>query len=73
MLSIVVAAVAKVRRHIRGQVVTLFVVIAGCVVIVAASISFVTHGCGGRDDNLVTRDDNFRYATREYANPMVQQ
>ena len=67
MLSGVVAAVAKLRRHIRGQIVTLIVVIAVCVVIVAASISFVTHGCGGRDGNLVTMDDNFRYATRENA------
>ena len=72
MLSGVVAAVAKLRRHIRRHIVTLIVVIAVCVVIVAASIRFVTHGRGGRDGNPVTRDDNFRYATREYANAMVQ-
>ena len=72
MLSGVVAAVAKLRRHSRRHIVTLIVVIAVCVVIVAASIRFVTHGRGGHDGNLVTWDDNFRYATREYANAMVQ-
>ena len=45
MLSGLVAAVAKLRRHIRRQIVTLIVVIAVCVVIVADTISFVTHGC----------------------------
>ena len=44
MLGGVVAAVAKLRRHIRGQIVTLIVFIAVCVVIVGDSIRFVTHG-----------------------------
>ena len=69
MLRGVVAAVAKLRRHIRGQNVTLIVFIAVCVVIVADSISFVTHGCSGRGGNLVTMDDNFRYATRSVQLP----
>ena len=72
MLSGVVAAVAKLRRDIQRHIVTLVVVIAVSVVIVAASIRFVTHCRGGHDGNLVTWDDNFRYATREYANAMVQ-
>ena len=67
MLRGVVAAVAKLRRHIRGQIVTLIVVIAMCVVIVVDSISFPSHGWGGHHGNLVSMDDNFRYATSEYA------
>ena len=69
MLRGVVAAVAKLRRHIRGQIVTLIVFIAVCVVIVGDSISFVTHGCSGRGGNLVSMDDNFRYATRSVQLP----
>ena len=38
-----------------------------CVVIVVDSIGFPSHGWGGRDGNLVSMDDNFRYATNEYA------
>ena len=38
-----------------------------CVVIVVDFISFPSHCWGIRDDNLVSMDGNFRYATSEYA------
>ena len=65
----VVVAGAMLRRPIRGQIVTFIVVIAVSVVMVADSISFVTHGCSGRGGNLVTMDDDFRYATRSVQLP----
>ena len=54
-----------------GQIVTVGVVLAVFVVIVAVLISVVTLGCGGLVCNLVPMSDNFWYATRKHTAAMV--
>ena len=61
----------QLSRQTGGQIVTLGVVLAVFVVIVAVLISVVTLGCGGLVCNLVPMNDNFWYATRKHTAAMV--